>query len=101
MRCEQSGVAQKLVATVSDLERFAAGDKTSPLLSGWRRELFGEVALALKDGRVALTAANGQIQVIPQDEEAAKLAAPPRRNKRAHRRPRRGRQTPPEETRAD
>ncbi|MDP7642785.1 MAG: ribonuclease D, partial [Alphaproteobacteria bacterium] len=31
MRCEQSGVAQKLVATVSDLERFAAGDKTSPL----------------------------------------------------------------------
>ncbi len=101
MRCEQSGVAQKLVATVSDLERFAAGDKTSPLLSGWRRELFGEVALALMDGRVALTAANGQIQVIPQDEEAAKLAAPPRRNKRAHRRPRRGRQTPPEETRAD
>ncbi len=101
MHCEQSGVAQKLVATVSDLERFAAGDKTSPLLSGWRRELFGEVALALMDGRVALTAANGQIQVIPQDEEAAKLAAPPRRNKRAHRRPRRGRQTPPEETRAD
>ncbi len=101
MHCEQSGVAQKLVATVSDLERFAAGDKTSPLLSGWRRELFGEVALALMDGRVALTAANGQIQVIPQDEEAAKLAAPPRRNKRARRRPRRGRQTPPEETRAD
>ena len=88
MRCEQSGVAQKLVATVGDLENFAAGDENSPLLSGWRRELFGELALALKGGRVALTASNGQIRVIPQDEEAVKLTTPPRRPKRPRRRPR-------------
>jgi len=101
MRCEQSGVAQKLVATVGDLERFAAGDEDSPLLSGWRRELFGELALALTDGRVALTAMNGQIQVIPQDAEAAKLTAPPKRPKRPRRRPRRGDAGPSDELRAD
>ncbi|HIM46968.1 MAG TPA: ribonuclease D [Alphaproteobacteria bacterium] len=101
MRCEQSGVAQKLVATVGDLERFAAGDETSPLLSGWRGELFGELALALKGGRVALTVSNGQIQVIPQDAEAATLTAPAKRPRRPRRRPRRGNQRPPDETRAD
>lgn len=100
MRCEQSGVAQKLVATVGDLENFAAGDENSPLLSGWRRELFGELALALKGGRVALTASNGQIRVIPQDEEAAKLTAPPRHPKRPRRRPRRNNRKPPGETHA-
>ena len=89
MRCEQSGVAQKLVATVGDLERFASGDEDSPLLSGWRRELFGELALALQGGRVALTVLNGQIQVIPQDAEAAKLTAPAKRPRRPRRRPRR------------
>ncbi|MFP6690781.1 MAG: ribonuclease D [Alphaproteobacteria bacterium] len=94
MRCEQSGVAQKLVATVGDLERFAAGDETSPLLNGWRGELFGELALALKGGRVALTVSNGQIQVIPQVAEAATLTAPAKR-------PRRGNQRPPDEKRAD
>jgi ribonuclease D len=97
-RCEQSGVAQKLVATVSDLERFAAGDETSPLLGGWRRELFGDLALALKDGRVALTARHGQILAIPQDEEAAQLVQPPRRSNRKRRRSRRPRQQGAEES---
>jgi ribonuclease D len=85
MRCEQFGVAQKLVATVGELERFAAGDEESPLLGGWRRELFGDLALALKSGRVALSVLNGQITVIPQDEDAAKLAAPPSRSRRPRR----------------
>ncbi|MEE8171828.1 MAG: HRDC domain-containing protein, partial [Alphaproteobacteria bacterium] len=101
MRCEQSGVAQKLVATVSELERFAAGDEDSPLLSGWRRELFGELALALKGGRVALTASNGQIRVIPQDADAAKFTAPPKRPKRPRRRPQRNNHRPSDETRPD
>ena len=101
MRCEQSGVAQKLVATVSELERFAAGDEDSPLLSGWRRELFGELALALKGGRVALTASNGQIRVIPQDADAAKFTAPPKRPKRPPRRPQRNNHRPADETRPD
>lgn len=93
MRCEQTGVAQKLVATVGDLERFATGDEDSPLLKGWRREMFGDLAIALKDGRMALTVRNGQICAIPQDEEAAKLAQPPRRAKRRRRRAGRAKQT--------
>ena len=101
MRCEQSGVAQKLVATVSDLEQFAAGDETSPLLSGWRRELFGELGLALKEGRVALTARNGQILAIPQDPEAAKLTESPRRSKRSRRRSRRPRRTAQAESQSE
>ena len=96
MRCEQMGVAQKLVATVGELERFATGDENSSLLNGWRRELFGDLALALTEGRVALTVLNGQICIIPQDEEAAKLTAPPLRAKRSRRRSGRNRQATPE-----
>ena len=41
-----------------------------PALSGWRRELFGEDALALKHGRIALTAAGKQIRLVRLDEPA-------------------------------
>ncbi|MBB4287184.1 ribonuclease D [Roseospira goensis] len=55
MKCEAAGVAQKLVASSADLERIAADDRAAvPALEGWRRELFGEAALALKHGRLAL-----------------------------------------------
>jgi len=55
MKCEAAGVAQKLVASSADLERIAAADTASvPALEGWRRELFGADALALKHGRLAL-----------------------------------------------
>lgn len=55
MTCEQAGVAQKLVASANDLERIAADDAaTVPALEGWRREVFGAAALALKQGRLAL-----------------------------------------------
>jgi hypothetical protein len=48
-RCEEHQVAQKLVATGEDLEAVAADDDaTVPALSGWRYEIFGKDALALK-----------------------------------------------------
>ncbi len=45
----------KVIATVDDLEQIAA-TTTSDVgaLHGWRRELFGDNALALKHGRLAL-----------------------------------------------
>jgi len=65
-RCEEHDVAQRLVASAEDLERLAAEDEPNlPCLQGWRRELFGEAALALKAGKVALTAAGRRIQLIP------------------------------------
>jgi ribonuclease D len=56
IQCEAHGVAQKLIASSSDLDQIAADDKADvPALQGWRREIFGDAALELKHGRVALT----------------------------------------------
>jgi ribonuclease D len=71
LRCEEHGVAQKLVASAEDLESIAADDTADvPALAGWRRELFGEDALALKRGRLALTASGRQIRLVRLDEPA-------------------------------
>jgi ribonuclease D len=68
-RCEDFQVAQKLVASADDLEAIAAADD-APVraLHGWRREVFGDDALALKHGRLALTAGMGRIQLVPLPE---------------------------------
>jgi len=60
--CEEEGVAPKIVATVDDLEAIAESDAADvPALHGWRRELFGEKALALKDGRLLLGLREGRV----------------------------------------
>src|SRR5882757_2735622 len=64
-RCEEHQVAQKLVATAEDLEAVAADDDAPvPALSGWRYEIFGKDALALKHGRLALTVRRNRITLI-------------------------------------
>jgi len=66
MRCEDHEVAQKLVASADDLELIAADDGADvPALSGWRREIFGADALALKHGRLALTTVGRRVKVVP------------------------------------
>ncbi len=58
------GVAAKILATSSDLEKLAHDDDADiPALKGWRRELFGEDALALKSGKLGLVMENGSITV--------------------------------------
>jgi ribonuclease D len=65
MTSERHGVAAKVLATVDDLERIAADDDASvPALQGWRRELFGEQALKLKRGELALAMENGRVVVV-------------------------------------
>ena len=65
-RCEDFHVAQKLVASADDLEAIAADDRAPvPALSGWRRDVFGRDALALKHGELALTAGRNGIQLVP------------------------------------
>jgi ribonuclease D len=67
IRCDQQGVAQKLVASSDDLAAIAADDEAEvPALHGWRRELFGEDALALKYGRIALAMRGPNIEVVKQ-----------------------------------
>jgi ribonuclease D len=65
LRCEEHDVAQKLVANAADLELIAADDHAEvPALTGWRHELFGKDALALKHGKLALTAHGKRIRVV-------------------------------------
>jgi len=65
MTAERHGVAAKVIATVDDLDRIAADDKADvPAMKGWRRELFGEKALALKHGRLALAIDKGKVVTV-------------------------------------
>jgi ribonuclease D len=63
-RSENSGVAQKLIASSADLDAIAAGQRDVPALRGWRAELFGGDALRLCRGELALTAKGAQVRVI-------------------------------------
>ena len=55
MKCDEHGVASKLVANSADIDAIASDDGANvPALHGWRRELFGEDALKLKHGRLGL-----------------------------------------------
>src|SRR5580704_5986750 len=65
MTSERHAVAAKVIATVDDLDRIAASDDAEvPALKGWRRELFGEKALGLKHGQLALAIENGRVVTV-------------------------------------
>ncbi len=65
MTSERHGVAAKVIATVDDLESIAGDDEADvPALKGWRRELFGDKALALKRGELALAVEKGRVVAV-------------------------------------
>ncbi len=75
--CERHHVAQKLIANTSDLEAIAHSDDAEVrALAGWRRELFGDLALDLKHGRACLVIENGRVAVIPRAEQAGEAHEP-------------------------
>lgn len=58
------GVAPRLIASAADVEAIAASDTADvPALRGWRREVFGERALALKHGKIALKLKDGKVAI--------------------------------------
>ncbi|WP_438991318.1 ribonuclease D [Lentibacter sp.] len=63
-KTEDMGVAAKLIASASDLDMIAAGERDVAALSGWRREAFGEDALRLCDGEIALAVKGRSVKVI-------------------------------------
>ncbi len=63
-KSEAEGVAQKLIASSGDLDALAAGVRSLPALKGWRGEVFGQDALRLCKGEIALTAKGGAVRVI-------------------------------------
>ena len=70
IRCREAGVAARLVASSADIDRLAADDHAAvKALRGWRYALFGRDALALKEGRIALTAnAEGEVEIVEIEE---------------------------------
>jgi ribonuclease D len=65
LRANQYGVAPRLVADSEDLEKLASGDdEGSHVLHGWRAEVFGDDARALRDGRLAIALDAGEAVVI-------------------------------------
>jgi len=63
--CHKHNVAQKLVATSSDLEMIAASlEGDIPALRGWRYEIFGRDAVALKEGQAYLAVENNKLTLI-------------------------------------
>lgn len=64
-KSDNAGVASKLIATVADLEKIAIDDEAEvEALHGWRRQLFGEDALKLKRGEIALVLNGPRVEVV-------------------------------------
>lgn len=63
-KSEQLGVASKLIASAADLDAIAAGEREVEALTGWRFEAFGEDALRLCKGEIALSAKGNEVRVV-------------------------------------
>jgi len=75
MVAEEQGVAARIIASTEDLERIAVDDRADvPALRGWRRQLFGEQALALKRGELALSMSRHGVTAVSL-ERASRIAA--------------------------
>jgi ribonuclease D len=70
--CEKEGIAPKLVASSSDIDAIAENDAADVhLMKGWRRELFGDLALAIKRGEAVIGFEGGRVRVLPALKAAA------------------------------
>ena len=64
-KAEAHDVAPKLLASSDDLDRLATEEHPDiPALHGWRAKVFGEDAMALKAGKIALGVAGKRIKLI-------------------------------------
>lgn len=63
-KSESVGVAAKLIASAGDLDALAAGERDLPALHGWRAEVFGDDAMRLCRGEIALSAKGNDVKVV-------------------------------------
>lgn len=63
-KAESLGVAPRLIASAADLDAIAAGDRTVEALQGWRAEAFGDDAMRLCRGEIALSAKGNEVRVV-------------------------------------
>lgn len=74
-KADQAGVAQRLVASSSELDQIASEDEPEvAALRGWRYELFGRDALRLKRGEIALSADGARVRVVAVASDAVASA---------------------------
>lgn len=64
-KADELGVASRLIASSSDLDALATGERDLPALTGWRAEIFGQDALRLVRGEIALSARDGAVSIVP------------------------------------
>ena len=66
LKCEKHDVAQKLIATVNDMEQIAAFGQNAnvPALQGWRLEVFGIDALRLRSGQLAMVIKDHNLELV-------------------------------------
>jgi ribonuclease D len=66
--CENEGIAPKLLASSGEIDAIAVDDNADvPLLHGWRREVFGNLALDIKHGKAWIGMENGRAVLIKRD----------------------------------
>jgi ribonuclease D len=63
-KSESLGVAPRLIASASDLDAIAAGERKVDALNGWRAEAFGDDAMRLCRGEIALSAKGNEVRVV-------------------------------------
>jgi ribonuclease D len=63
-KSEEAGVAAKLIASATELDEIASGLRDVPALKGWRAKVFGDDALRLCSGQVALTANGRAVGIV-------------------------------------
>ena len=69
LRAEAAGVAPRLIANAEDIERLAANeDDGVAALQGWRNEVFGKDAIALRKGDLAIALENGEAVVVELED---------------------------------
>ena len=63
-KADEENVAQKLIATVTDLDAIAAGERDLPALKGWRKEVFGADAIKLCEGSMGLAVKGQRVKLV-------------------------------------
>lgn len=63
-KSDNYNVAARMIATASDLDLIAAGERDVAALKGWRAEVFGDDALRLCEGSVGLAVRGQKVDVI-------------------------------------
>ena len=61
---DDAGIAPRLIANADELELVALGKKEGvKAMTGWRYDLFGQTAEAMKAGKIALSIAGKKLKI--------------------------------------